>query len=211
MIEIGTQTESVKTQITAGPITPDTAFPNTIREVSGINVNLCYQCKKCTAGCPMNYAMDYMPHQLIHAIRLGLEDLVLNSKTMWLCAACETCTTRCPQEVDIAKIMDTAKMIALRRGIKPPVTTVPAFYKSALHSIKLFGRLYELGLIMELKLRTFQLFKDMGLGMKMFLKGKISLFPSLSITRTLIARKIIKKVRQKEKDVNKWYESIREK
>ncbi len=201
MTEIQGQSQAVlsKTSNVLGSITPDTVFSNTIRELSGVNVNLCYQCKKCTSGCPMNYAMDYMPHQLIHAIRLGLEDAVINSKTMWMCAACETCTTRCPQEVDIAKIMDVAKIIAQKRGITP-INTIPAFYKSAIHSIKLFGRLYELGLIGELKLRTFQFFKDMGLGMKMFLKGKIGLFPSLSITRILMARKIIKKVKQKEKE-----------
>jgi len=63
--------------------------------------------------------MDYKPAQIIHAIRLGLDDLVFNSKTMWLCASCETCTTRCPQEVDVAKVMDAVKIIAARRGIKP--------------------------------------------------------------------------------------------
>ncbi len=198
-VQVKAQPEPVQIPAKIGPITPNTAFSDTIQKLSGVNVNLCFQCKKCTAGCPMNYAMDYMPHQLIHAIRLGLEDIVINSKTMWMCAACETCTTRCPQDVDIAKVMDTAKIIAQQRGIKP-IKTIPAFYKSTIHSIKWFGRLYELGLIGEIKLRTFQLFKDMGLGMKMFLKNKINIFPSLSITRTLAARKIIKKVRQKEKE-----------
>lgn len=174
------------------------AFSEDIARASGENVNLCFQCKKCTSGCPMNYTMDYMPHQLIHAIRLGLEESVLNSKTMWMCAACETCTTRCPQDVDIAKIMDTTKIIALRRGITP-IKTVPAFYKSAIHSIKLFGRLYELGLIMELKLRTLQFFKDMKLGIRMFFKRKIRLFPSLSISRFLTVRKTFSRVKQKEK------------
>jgi len=199
------QLEATKTPIDSEPIIPDRAFPTTIRTLSGVNVNLCYQCKKCTAGCPMNYAMDYMPHQLIHAIRLGLDESVLNSKTMWMCSTCETCTTRCPQDVDIAKIMDIVKMIAMRRGIKP-VKGVMAFYNSSLHSIKLFGRLYELGMIMELKLRTLQLFKDVGLGMKMFFKGKIGLFPSLSLSRSLTARRIFKRVKAKERDFYKYKE-----
>jgi heterodisulfide reductase subunit C2 len=182
-------------------VEPTNSFAETIRKACGVNVNQCYQCKKCTAGCPMNYAMDYMPHQIIHATRLGLEDTVLNSKTMWMCAACQTCNTRCPQDVDIALVMDTAKMIARRRGIKP-VKTVLAFNNSALHNIRLFGRLYELGIIMELKLRTFQFFKDMGLGMKMFLKGKIGLFPSMSFKRTFAARKIFANVKAKEQGLN---------
>ncbi len=88
---------------------------------SGQNVNLCYQCRKCAAGCAVSYAMDHTPAQLIHGMRLGMDDLVLNSKTMWLCASCETCTTRCPQDVDVAKVMDAVKITALHQGIKPAV------------------------------------------------------------------------------------------
>lgn len=92
-----------------------------VRSESGQNVNLCYQYRKCAAGCPVSYAMDHTPDQLIHGMRLGMDDLVLNSKTMWLCASCETCTTRCPQDVDIAKVMDAVKITALHQGIKPAV------------------------------------------------------------------------------------------
>ncbi len=88
---------------------------------SGQNVNLCYQCRKCAAGCPVSYAMDHTLAQLIHGMRLGMDDLLLNSKTMWLYASCETCTTRCPQDVDVAKVMDAVKITALHQGIKPAV------------------------------------------------------------------------------------------
>ncbi len=86
---------------------------------NGQNVNLCYQCRKCAAGCPVSYAMDHTPAQLIHYTRLGMDDIVLNSKTMWLCASCERCTIRRPQDVDVAKVMDAAKITALHQGIKP--------------------------------------------------------------------------------------------
>ena len=79
------------------------------------NVNLCYQCKKCAAGCPVVYEMDYTPTQIIQAVRLGLEDLVLESKTIWLCASCDTCSTRCPQDIDIAGVMDAARIISAKR------------------------------------------------------------------------------------------------
>ncbi|MBU2572747.1 MAG: 4Fe-4S dicluster domain-containing protein, partial [Elusimicrobia bacterium] len=87
-----------------------TRFLDDIAKESGQNVNLCFQCKKCTAGCPVADEMDITPTQVIHAIRLGQNDLVLNSKTIWLCASCETCTTRCPQEVDIARVMDACRI-----------------------------------------------------------------------------------------------------
>lgn len=178
---------------------PDIKFLKQVNDKIKMNVNLCYQCRKCSAGCPMSYAMDYTPAQLIHAIRLGLKDIVLNSKTMWMCSSCQTCTTRCPQEVEIARVMDTVKMIAVAEGIKSPVSTVNAFNKAALLNIKLLGRLYELGMIMDLKRRTFQLFKDMGLGMKMFFKGKMKIIPSVSPGRTFTAWRIFSRSAKKDR------------
>ncbi len=173
------------------------AFAQTIKQTSGMDINVCYQCKKCTSGCPVSYAMDYTPTQLIHASRLGLKDLVLNSTTIWLCASCETCTTRCPQELDLVKVMDTLRIMAVHAGIKPKVSEVAAFYRTGLANIRFFGRMYELGLIGMLKSSTGQLTKDIGLGIKMLRKGKLNLFPSFrgsSITRGIFA-----KVKEREK------------
>jgi len=186
-------------------LVPDAKFLKQMTDEIKMNVNVCYQCRKCSAGCPMSYAMDYTPAQLIHAIRLGLKDLVMNSKTMWMCSSCQTCTTRCPQEVEIAKVMDTIKIMAVNEGIKPPVSRVHNFNKAALSNIKWFSRMYELGMIGELKLRNFplDLFKDMGLGIKMFKKGKMAILPNLrfwpwpwTIARTY---NIFARVKRKEK------------
>lgn len=178
-------------------ITSQSALAEAVLNESGQNVNLCYQCRKCAAGCPISYAMDYKPAQIIHAIRLGMDDLVFNSKTMWLCASCETCTTRCPQEVDVAKVMDAVKIVATRRGIKPTIPQVASFYRAALANIKKCGRMYEMGMIIGLKMRTFEFFKDAGLGMKMFKKGKLKVIPSF--TGAMTTWKIFNRVKQIEK------------
>lgn len=178
-------------------IQPESELAKSVLSESGQNVNACYQCRKCAAGCPISYAMDYQPAQLIHAIRLGMDDLVLNSKTMWLCASCETCTTRCPQGVDVAKVMDAVKITALRRGLKPAIPQVASFYNAALANIKKCGRMYELGMIIGLKMRTFEFFKDAGMGMKMFRKGKLKMIPSL--TGAMRTRKIFRRVENIEK------------
>lgn len=184
---------------TQSAVMPDAKFLKQMDDKIRAHVNLCFQCRKCSAGCPMAYAMDYTPAQLIHAIRLGLKDIVLSSKTMWMCSSCQTCTTRCPQEVDIARVMDTAKIMAVAEGIKTPVSSVLIFNKAALRSIKWLGRMYELGMIGDLKLRTFEFFKDMGLGMKMFWKGKMKLIPSVSLGRTLTTWKIFSRAAQKDR------------
>ena len=172
-------------------------FAETVKETSGLDVNACYQCKKCTSGCPVSYAMDYPPTQLIHAIRLGLKELVLNSDTIWLCASCETCTTRCPQELDLVKVMDALRIMALRAGIKPKVSEVAAFNRTGLANIRFFGRMYELGLIGMLKRSTGQFTKDIGLGIKMLKKGKLKLLPSFQGSAT--TRRIFAKVKEREK------------
>jgi heterodisulfide reductase subunit C len=172
-------------------------FAEAIRGTTGLDVNVCYQCKKCTSGCPVAYAMDYTPAQLMHAIRLGLKELVLNSATIWLCASCETCTTRCPQEVDIAKVMDTLRITATSAEVKSKVPEVVAFYRSGLTNIRFFGRMYELGLIGMLKLSTGQFTKDIGLGIKMLKKGKLKLLPSFQ--GSSMTRKIFAKVKEREK------------
>jgi len=164
---------------------------------SGQNVNLCYQCSKCGAGCPVAYALDYSPVQLIHAIRLGLDDLVLNSRTIWLCASCETCTTRCPQDVEVAKVMDAAKIIAVRRGVRPALPRVSAFHRATLGNIRSHGRMYELGLIIGLKLRTREFSKDAALGIGMLRRGKLKLWPGFKGSRT--TRRIFRRVERIEK------------
>jgi heterodisulfide reductase subunit C len=160
------------------------------------NVNACFQCRKCAVGCPVAFAMDLTPTQIIHAARLGLEDAVLNSKTIWLCASCHTCTTRCPQDVDIARVMDAARILAVRRGVKPSVKSVPRFFYTAVKNIKQFGRMYELGLIMVMKLKSGEYTKDVKLGLEMVKKGKLKLVPSFKGMRD--ARRIYKAVQKKE-------------
>jgi len=178
-------------------IRPQSQLAQAVMDESGQNVNLCYQCRKCAAGCPVSYAMDYKPAQIIHAIRLGMDEIVFKSKTVWLCASCETCTTRCPQDLDVMKVMDAVKIIATRRGVKPAIPQVASFNRAALANIKKCGRMYELGMIFGLKLRTFEFFKDMGLGVKMVLKRKLKMIPSFTGART--TWRIFRRVKSLEK------------
>lgn len=91
-------------------------FVRELEEISGENLLSCYQCGKCSAGCPIATAMDLLPNQIIRMAQLGLEEDILNSKAPWLCAACLTCTSRCPRGVDIARIMGAVRSITLRTG-----------------------------------------------------------------------------------------------
>jgi hypothetical protein len=94
--------------------------------------------------------------------------------------------------------MDAVKIIAVRQGVKPTISQVAAFYRAALANIKKCGRMYEMGMIMGLKMRTFELFKDAKLGMKMFRKGKLKLIPSFTgATRTWKIFNRVKKIERR--------------
>ncbi len=92
-------------------------FVNKIEELSGENIYACYQCGKCTAGCPSLSEMDISPSEIIRLVQLGQEKEVLNSKTIWMCASCFTCVTRCPKGVDLAKVMEALRQITLRKNV----------------------------------------------------------------------------------------------
>jgi heterodisulfide reductase subunit C len=176
----------------------ETDFLNKVNLKSGENVNKCYSCGTCASGCIFAEEMDYTPTQIMKAISLGYKDLCLNSKTIWICASCQTCTTRCPQGIDIARVIDTLREIALKENIEIKLKDVVLFHRTFLSTLKFFGRLYELGLIGLLKLKTRDFFKDMELGMKMFRKGKISIFPSVS--SVMKVNKIFSRVKEKERE-----------
>ena len=166
----------------------NTHFAEIIKRETGENVFLCYQCQKCSSGCPVVEHFDLAPNQVMRAIQLGQKEMVLHSKTIWLCAMCETCATRCPHDINITKIMDALKIMAKNEGVEAKVPSVPLFYQAAMRGIKWFGRMYEAGLMGEIYLRQMlagqlnyqQVWKnDMPMALKMFKNGKLKIFPTL--------------------------------
>lgn len=146
--------------------------------MEGISVQDCYQCQKCSAGCPVVFAMDFKPNQVMQMVSLGMKERLLNCRTIWVCASCYTCSTRCPNDIDIAGVMDRLRQTALREGVKPAEKEIPAFHQSFLESIRSHGRVHELGLMARYKLKTGRFLDDFKLGWKMFTKGKLRLFPA---------------------------------
>lgn len=166
---------------TSPEVKPVPAPRKQIEELSGQKISTCYQCEKCTNGCPMTFAMDIMPHQVMHSLQLGLTDEVTKSDTIWVCASCETCTTRCPNEIDIAHVMDSLRQISMKKGVKTAHKQAPVFHSVFLNSVRRFGRMHEATLAVEYALRSGGLQglrKQMGLGLDMMRKGKLKIVPS---------------------------------
>jgi heterodisulfide reductase subunit C len=142
-----------------------------------IDVQACYQCGRCSSGCPIGDYFDFSVMEVVRLAAYGQEDRLLDSHTIWLCAACETCATRCPNDIEIAALMDVLRELALRKGTPPAEPRIPIFHNCFLGSIGRWGRAYEIGMIGTYKLKSGDLTGDMGLGMKMFMKGKLKLMP----------------------------------
>lgn len=146
-------------------------------EARKIDVQTCYQCGRCSAGCPVADFFDLQPMEVVRLASYGMEDKLLPSSTIWLCASCDTCATRCPNDIDITALMDVLRELALRKNIKPAEPQVPAFHISFMESIKRWGRTYEIGMIGAYKIRSKDFMGDMKLGLNMFRKGKLNLLP----------------------------------
>lgn len=150
-----------------------------IQSETGENVFSCYQCVKCSSGCPLASHFDLTPNQVLRAAQLGLDQLALEAKTPWLCVGCATCTTRCPNGIDVARVMDCLAAESRARGIPPKVPEVALFTGIFLRNVHRLGRTYELGLMAEMNLRGGHPLKDLRMGLEMLRKGKIKLLPEV--------------------------------
>jgi heterodisulfide reductase subunit C len=158
-------------------ITPDCAFLQEVEKKSGQKISACFQCEKCSNGCPVTFAMDIVPHKILRLVNLGLKDQVLRSDTIWVCAACETCTSRCPNDIDIAHVMDSLRQISERNGLVAQ-KNIADFHNAWTSGIERHGRQWELGMVLRYKLKSKTYCDDMKLGIDMLKKGKLKIRPS---------------------------------
>jgi heterodisulfide reductase subunit C2 len=155
----------------------DISLQSEIFHESGEKIQNCFQCQKCAAGCPLNFAMDILPNQLFRHIQYGHRDKVLTANSIWLCASCHTCSVRCPNSIDIAKVMDTLRSISTRSGAVAGEKNISLFHKIFLGLTKYTGRTWEPGMGLYV-MQTGGLFGMMGWTKKMFFKGRLGIFPT---------------------------------
>jgi heterodisulfide reductase subunit C2 len=182
-------------------INPSTSMKNEILVNTGVIINKCYQCGKCSAGCPLGIEMDYPPSMVLRMLQTedpDQYDKLLKSMSIWLCVSCEMCLTRCPMEIDIPGLMDYLRQKSVKvKKTNPQAKKIIAFHKSFLDSINYTGRLYEMGLVVDYKMRTGDMMQDVAIAPKMFVKGKLNPIPEVIKGRKKVAA-IFYRIQNKE-------------
>jgi heterodisulfide reductase subunit C len=89
-------------------------FKERVEELSGEQIDLCFQCGACSSGCPMTEEMDYLPSKIIRMAQMGMRE-ALDTKTIWVCTTCFNCEVRCPRGIDIANVMESLRQLVLRQ------------------------------------------------------------------------------------------------
>ena len=184
---------------------PDYRLLEQIEAQGPFEAGACFQCRKCTNGCPVTFAMDLYPDEVIRLVILGQRETVLDCRTIWVCAACETCTTRCPNDVKIAELMDCLKEMAVHEGVPSSQPRILSLHETFLNNIKKRGRLYETTLLPAYLLKSGKLQDewnsgtwryDLKLARQMFSKGRLPLLPK-SIKGKSEVRNILAQRKQK--------------
>lgn len=142
-----------------------------IGEAAGVDFKDCYQCSKCTVGCPLAESMDLMPREVIRYLQLGAAKIVLAAETPWICAQCDVCSTRCPQNVDICSTMRAVRLASKNAG-RQPVREADIFDDEFIANVRAHGVSNEQYLAAAYNVKSGHLMQDMGNAMRM-LKRKM--------------------------------------
>lgn len=156
----------------------DRDFAAEVNRLSETNLNLCYQCRTCSNGCPFVAEMDYPPNAVIRLIQYGQRRRVLECMAIWVCVNCHTCSSQCPNNIDIAAMMNTLTRLSLEEGVQGSASPILDFHLEVLRSIETYGRTHKLRIMLRHKLATGAWFKDMDVGLRLLTKRKLDLFPS---------------------------------
>ncbi len=90
-------------------ITLTTDLATFIRDECGENVYLCYQCERCSSGCPTVAAMRYRPAQMMRLAQFGLSDNLATDASIWRCLGCDTCTAHCPHDLSVRRLVEVMR------------------------------------------------------------------------------------------------------
>jgi len=121
--------------------------------------------------------MPLKPHDLMRLVATGKARQAAADESIWLCLTCETCSARCPNDCDPAGVIDTLREVSLETGVADAPRRIAAFHRAFLARVQANGRLHEMAMVVDYKLRSGDLMKDVTNAPGMVSRGKLSLRP----------------------------------
>jgi heterodisulfide reductase subunit C len=159
-----------------------------VEKKADVSLDRCYQCKKCSVGCPVAGQTQSPPSEIIRRLQLGAGKELLQTDLIWTCLSCETCYARCPNEINFSAVIDALRSIALESGVAKPEGNPPLFNRLFLNTVKTFGRAYDLQMIALYKIMTGHLLADTEKFPAMLKKGKMAVLPPSGADKTKVKR-----------------------
>jgi quinone-modifying oxidoreductase, subunit QmoC len=156
----------------------DQGFSRRVMKHSGCDkISECIQCGTCSSTCPVSLYMDYTPRKIMAMIKAGFKHEALRSHTLWLCSSCYSCTVMCPAQIKITDVMYSLKRMAIEEGIYPKGFPTPVLAKAMADIIAKNGRNSEMGVVMEMSMKTnpLGLLKMAPMGLALILKGRMEI------------------------------------
>ena len=145
----------------------------------GDRIRRCIQCGTCSGSCPVSYAMDIQPRQLVGLFRAGDLDAIMRSRTIWVCASCYSCTVRCPAGIKVTDLIYALKRMAINDAVGGPGKAISPLANGFCKIVKRTGRNHELELMARYLLRRapWRIFSMMPMGWKLLRTGRLGLRP----------------------------------
>ena len=156
---------------------------------AGIKTAACYQCLRCSNSCPVSAFMDIKPHQVVRLVQLGQKERLLACSSVWVCLSCEMCSTYCPNEIDVAGLMNYVKNSIIACHKRPAEVEIAMFHEIFLEVLHKYGRMNDLQLMQRFKRKTLlhgqlppyrEVKKDMKLAAALHRRGRLKLAPERS-------------------------------
>jgi heterodisulfide reductase subunit C len=174
--------------IVIGKTKRGTGLKRIVEEMSGVDLGVCYQCRKCSAGCPVAGAAKSAPSEIIRRLHLGAGDELLQSGLVWMCLSCETCYGRCPMQINFPAVIDALRSLSIAKGTKAPKGNMPLFNRMFLQNVRIFGRSYDLSMIAGYKLGSGKIMDDAEKFPAMLGKGKMAVLPPSGADKKTVRR-----------------------
>ncbi len=79
------------------------------RKLAGEYPDLCLTCGTCAGGCPVTGVDGMDMRKAVRMALLGLDQELIDSRFPWICTICGRCEHGCPMNIDLNKMMRSAR------------------------------------------------------------------------------------------------------